>query len=533
MTRHQVIIGLDAGTTAVKAVAFGLDGGRRYSVLRDYPQHEPVPGRHEQDPQRVLAASVEALAECAAAVADADVVGVAVSTAMHGLIALDDQMQPITPLLTWADARAHAEARELHEAGVAHDLHRRTGAPVHPMTPLTKLRWFARHEPEVFASARWWVGLKDYVLWGLTGTLATELSSAGGTGMLDMATRSWSAEALTVADIDADRLPPILSTTAALTLAAEPARRAGLPPGTPVLVGAADGPLGNLGTGAVIPGVVGVSLGTSGAVRMVVPEPRVDEAGSLFCYALTDDAWAVGGAISNGGLVVRWAASALAPDVIARFPDRHPEVAVLDLADSVPPGADGLVVLPYLVAERAPLWDPDLPGAVLGLRIEHTRAHLIRASVEGVCRQLRAILDRVDALAPVTAARATGGAFRSRLWREVLAAMLERPLTVADDAEGTALGAAALGLYALGVTSTPLAATQMLASRDAEQVRTVTPDPELAATYTRLRAHIEGLADDVGRVATALAPLPRGQVTAEGDASGSWQLRASDRSPRP
>lgn len=506
MAAQRVVLGLDVGTSAVKAVAFGIGSRWRCCVVHDYPSRESPRGRDEQDPRTILDTAIRALAECVAAAASGEVVGIAVSTAMHGLIGLDDRCEPITPLVTWADARAGAEARTLRASGLARDLHRRTGAPVHPMTPLTKLRWFARHEPGTFAEARWWVGLKDYVLWGLTGRLVTELSSAGGTGMLDLATQSWSAEALAVAGVDAERLPPVLPTTATLPLAAEPARRIGLPPGTPVVLGAADGPLSNLGTGAVAPGVAGVSLGTSGAVRMMLARPRVDEEGSLFCYALTEDSWVLGGAVSNGGLVVRWAASAVAPDVVAQSPDRHPEDAVLDLAADVPPGADGLVVLPYLVAERAPLWDPSLPGAVLGLRLEHTRAHLVRACVEGVCLQLAAVLDRLDALVPVTAVRATGGALRSPVWREVLAAVLDRPLTIVDSAEGTALGAAALGLYALGLAASPQAGAESLIDTGDDPGDVVVARPELVATYRRLRASVAELADGLGRAVAALAP---------------------------
>ena len=267
------------------------------------------------------------------------------------------------------------------------------------MTPLAKLMWLHRHEPRICKDARWWLGLKDYLLLRLTGVVATELSSASGTGLLDMSSRSWSPEAVELAGISVDQLPEILPTTATLGLSPEAARRIGVPAGTPVVAGAADGPLGNLGTRALEPGVAGLSLGTSGAIRMVVPEPQVDDEGTLFCYALTDSVWVAGGAVSNGGIVVRWAGRALAPDLQDPEPARTDE-AVLGLAASVPAGSDGLVMLPYLMAERAPLWDPDLPGAYLGLRRDHGRAHLVRAAIEGVCLQLRIILDQLDRLHP-------------------------------------------------------------------------------------------------------------------------------------
>ncbi|MDQ3901706.1 MAG: gluconokinase [Actinomycetota bacterium] len=517
----QVVIGLDVGTTAVKAVAFGLASAWRRMALREYPLLEPAPGRHEQDPKTILTATTAALAECVDAVGDAEVLAISLSAAMHGLIALDATMRPITPVVTWADSRARDEARSLRESGIAAELHRRTGTPVHPMTPLTKLMWFSRHDRQIWAAARWWVGLKDYLLWELTGTLTTELSSAGGTGMLNMATRTWSPTALELAGISTWQLPPILPTTATLKLAAVPATRIGLPAGTPVVVGAADGPLGNLGTGAISPGVAGLSLGTSGAVRTVVPEPQVDDRHTLFCYALTESAWVLGGAISNGGLVVRWAGRALAPDLLGQSLEQHHDEALLELAASAPAGSDGLVMLPYLVAERAPLWDPDLPGAVLGLRVEHTRAHLVRAAVEGVCLQLRAILDQLDRLRPVTAVRATGGTFRSALWREVMAAVLAHPLFVVGDAEDTALGAAMLALLALGHASGLGDAAAQLPPPDAQGAAPVEAGPELVATYTQLRASLPGLIGALAPVAGALIPAtPVTNASAPPDTGG-------------
>jgi gluconokinase len=204
------------------------------------------------------------------------------------------------------------------------------------MSPLIKLIWFTRHEPELAGRVRWWVGLKDYVLHHLTGELVTELSSASATGLLDLKSRDWDAQSLDLAGIQADQLPPVLPTTTMLKLSEDAAQKIGLPGNLPVAVGAADGPLGNLGTGAIVPGVAGLSLGTSGAVRMAVPEPSFDAEGRLFCYALTNDLWVIGGAISNGGITLRWAGEAFAriwsPKVTqtltsSNSPPRHPRAA--------------------------------------------------------------------------------------------------------------------------------------------------------------------------------------------------------------
>ena len=502
-----VVVGLDVGTTGVKAAAFEIGSSWRRVAIREYPLLHPAPEQQVQDPDTLLTASGAALAECVAAAGAAKVAAISVSAGMHGLLALDADLRPLTPLITWADSRAHEEARALQRCGLAGALHARSGAPVHPMTPLTKLMWFARHEPRMLSSARWWIGLKEYLLARLTGTLATELSSASGTGLLDMATRGWSAEAIELCGVRADQLPPILATTDTLPLAADTARAVGLPAGTPVVAGAADGPLANLGTGAIAPGVAGLSVGTSGAVRMVVEEPYVDDAATLFCYALTDAQWVIGGAISNGGSIMRWAAGALAADVQAAAGAAQADGAVHALAASVPAGSEGLAMLPYVLGERAPLWNPDLHGAFLGLRPQHTRAHLVRAALEGVCLQMRIIVDRHDEVEPVHAGRATGGVFRSPLWRAVMAAALARPLHVVGDAEGTALGAAALALFALGRATTLAAAVDQLSDGTAAPPA-IKPDEDLVAIYDRARASIPAYVAALGAAAELFAPSP-------------------------
>jgi gluconokinase len=502
---EHVVVGLDVGTSGVKAVAFGLESSWQRTSVSEYALLEPQPGRHVQDPAAIVGAAGAALKQCVSEVAGAEIIGISVTAGMHGLLALDSDLRPLTALITWADGRAREEARSLHTSGTAAELHATTGVPVHPMSPLTKLMWFARHEPATWAAARWWVGLKDYVLLWLTGALVTELSSASGTGLLDMSARTWSGRALDVCGVDAGRLPEILPTTATLRLSAGTADAVGLPAGTPVVTGPADGPAANLGTGAITPGVAGLSLGTSGAVRMAVPHPRVDARGTLFCYALTDDQWFVGGSISNGARVLRWVAASLLPDMAANGVAGLDD-AVLELAATAPAGSDGLVMLPYLLPERAPLWDPDLPGAYIGLRSRHTRAHFVRAAVEGVCLQMRLILDALDELEAVSSVRGTGGAFGSPLWCEVMASTLGRPLAVVEGTEGTARGAAALGLVGLGYEKTLAGALDMLSGPDAPAPTVIDIDPRVVAVYDEVRASVPSLLAQLDAVAAAFNP---------------------------
>ena len=488
----RVVIGLDVGTTAAKASAFAIGGGWRASAGNEYPLQQPRPGWEVQEPELMWRALREGIAEIADAIGPAAVVGIGVSTAMHGLIGLDAERRPITPLLTWADSRAAAHAVRLRDDELGGRLHRASGTPIHSMSHLTKLIWFAEEDPQTAAAVHWWVGLKDYILLQLTGQLVTEVSNASGTGLLDLATRDWNPEALEVAGVRREQLPPVLPTTDSLPVLPELASELGLPEGVRVVFGAGDGPLGNLGVGALEPGVVGLSVGTSGAVRMVTDRPYVDEAGKLFCYNLADDAWVIGGAISNGGIVVRWGGDVFGVD-FAVAAEGHPDALLLDLAADVPIGAEGLVALPFLMAERAPLWNPTIPGAFLGVRRSHGREHFVRATVEGVALMLSTIVDELDRVTPVQQIRATGGVFRSTLWRDILAAALGKPLVVTDGAEGTALGAAALALYGLGEAPSLAAALVALGQDPDAGSDELVPDPADVAAYRAVRDRIPAL----------------------------------------
>jgi gluconokinase len=225
---------------------------------------------------------------------------------------------------------------------------------------------------------------------------------------------------------------------------------------------------------------------------MITDRPYVDAGGRLFCYALTDDAWVIGGAISNGGIVVRWGGDVFGAD-FAGSEGGNPDGLLLELARTVPIGADGLVMLPFLMAERAPLWNPTIPGAFLGVRRSHTREYFVRAAVEGVALMLSTIVDELDRVSPIRQIRATGGVFRSTVWREVLAAALGKPLVVTDGAEGTALGAAALALFALGEAESLREGLVRLGQDPSAGSDALVPDPDDVVAYRKVRSGIPAL----------------------------------------
>jgi gluconokinase len=496
----DLVVAIDVGTTATKVTAFAVDGRPVAAAEHGYPLHAPAPGRAEQDPDELLAAVQISLADVVAQVGADRVAGLALSSAMHTLMGLDGEGRPLTALTSWADTRAEPQADRLRADPSGLALHRRTGTPVHPMSPLPRLVWFAENEPDLCARVVRWAGIKEYLLLQLCDAWVMDHSIASATGLMNLETLAWDTEALQIARVTPAQLPALVPTTHVVRLTGQVASAVGLRAGTPVVVGAGDGPLANLGVGAVRPGMAACSLGTSGALRVVVDRPAVDPQGRVFCYALAPGLWVVGGAINNGGIVMRWALESLAPDL-----GPGAEKELLRLAAQVPPGSDGLLMLPSLLSERAPRWTSFTRGSYVGLTREHGRGHLFRAALEGVGLQLALVLESMrGAGLEVDEVRATGGVMRSELWQQLLADVLDMPIELLSGHQGSGYGAAILGMASLGLIDSiddAAAATRV--------VQTVRPEPGAVAVYAALRPIFNGLDDALAPSFAALRGLYR------------------------
>ncbi|MFG6502684.1 gluconokinase [Microbacterium sp. P05] len=485
----SLVIGLDLGTTSTKAVAFAVDGTQVATASHGYSLDTPHPGYAVQDPEAILAAALAATADVVAAVGAERIAGISFSSAMHSLLALDALYRPLTPVVTWGDTRADVQAERLRARVGGLELHRRTGTPLHPMSPLPKLLWYREVEPKLHESAAFWAGIKDWVLVRMCGALVIDHSLASATGLMNIHTLDWDDEALSIAGVSPEQLPELVRTRHILpNLTEEAALATGLPVDTRVVVGAGDGPLANLGIGAVRPGVAACSIGTSAALRVAVDKPAVDPQGGVFCYALTEDRWVIGGAINNGGATLEWVRHLLAPEL-----GDGDETELLELAARAQPGSGGLLMLPYLLSERAPHWSALPKGAFIGLTRAHSREHLIRAALEGVCLQLALVLQSMrDAGLEITQVRATGGATSNPLWREVLASALDMRVDFAEGQEGSSFGAALLGMDALGLIASIDVAADLIPIQDS-----MSPNPVAAAVYRRMQPLFAELYDQL------------------------------------
>ncbi|NGZ75085.1 gluconokinase [Saccharibacillus alkalitolerans] len=452
----KLMIGVDIGTTSTKAVVFKENGEVVSQANIGYPLHTPSPSVAEQDPDEIYRAAVRAIA---GAVREANaepehILLLSFSSAMHSVIGVDVEGAPVTPCITWADNRSASWTKKLKREMNGHEIYLRTGTPIHPMSPLSKLLWLRHDEPELFERSAKFVSIKEYVFFRLFGKYVIDHSVASATGMFNLEKLDWDEEALEAAGVTPERLSmPVPTTHIVKGLEPMLAEELGLSPDTPFIVGASDGVLSNLGVGAIRPGVVAATIGTSGAIRTVVDRPVTDPKGRFFCYALAPGLWVIGGPVNNGGMLFRWVRDEFAASEVetAKRLGIDPYDVLTRIAEQVRPGSEGLLFHPYLTGERAPLWNPDARGSFFGLTMNHRKEHMIRSVLEGVIFNLYTVmLAMEEQIGRPQKIHATGGFARSPLWRQMMADIFDQEVVVPESFESSCLGAAVLGLYALG-----------------------------------------------------------------------------------
>ncbi|WP_407673147.1 gluconokinase [Paenibacillus alkalitolerans] len=464
----KYVIGVDIGTTSTKSVLFSAGGSVISTDGIEYPLHSPAPAIAEQDPEEIFQAVIKTIHNAIekSKVNPSDIVCVSFSSAMHSIIAMDKEGRPLTKSITWADTRSSAWADKINSEMNGIDIYMRTGTPVHPMSPLSKLTWLRNEHPELVANTYKFISIKEYVFYKLFKKYVIDYSIASATGMFNLTSLHWDAEALEVAGISEDQLSGPVPTTYSLKGMDESfAKEMNLPSSTPFVVGASDGVLSNLGVNAIDPGVVAITIGTSGAIRTVTDRPVTDPQGRIFCYALTEKQWVIGGPVNNGGMILRWVRDQLGASEIetAKRLKKDPYEILADIAAQVKPGADGLLFHPYLSGERAPIWDANARGSFFGLGLHHKKEHLIRAVMEGIILNLYSVFLALEELigAP-NKIHATGGFARSELWRQMMADIFDKDVYVPESFESSCLGAAILGLYSLGEADSLRIVSQMV-----------------------------------------------------------------------
>ena len=440
-----LVVGVDVGTTGLKALAVTADGEVVARSEREYRLSTPRPGWAEQDPDDWVRAARQALAE----LPDADTVGL--SGQMHGLVCLDAAGELLRPAILWNDGRTGEECREIEERVGLERLIELTGNRALTGFTAPKLLWLRKHEPETYGRIASILLPKDYVRLRLFGERAIDVADASGTLLFDVAHRRWSDEVCAALDVPIQWLPPAYESTE--------------------VAGAGDQAAAALGVGVVEPGPLSVVLGTSGVVFSALPAYAADPEARAhtFCHAVPGRWHAMGVMLSAAGSL-RWL-----HDVVGDSLER-----LLDDAARWQPGVEGLVFLPYLAGERTPHADPDARGALTGLSIRHDRGAVVRAVLEGVAYGLRDCLEVLRGLGvEPTVGRVSGGGARSDLWLKILASVLGITLERMENEDGSAFGAALLGGVRAGVFgSAQEAVAATVRARDV-----IDPDPAWSSVY--------------------------------------------------
>lgn len=441
----KVFIGIDIGTTHTKAVACN----EKAVVISEYKEenksYHSIGDAAEQDAEEIFQNVLSAIKKTVDQLSGVGEISfISFSSAMHSLMALDEKGTPLTALLTWADKRSKKIAVSLAASNVGKQLWQQTGTPVHPMSPLCKIKWIKENLPEVFKSTAKFIGIKEYIFFKLFNKYIIDYSVASATGLLDINTLNWYKPALQFAGIDKEKLSALVSVFHTETaIQKKYIEQTGLRKDIPFIIGASDGCLANLGSGVLLPGQAALTIGTSGAIRKTIQKPSVDNKQRLFTYYLADNLFVQGGATNNGGNALRYW-------VQQHFPGADDFNKIIEHAFTVSPGCSGLVCLPYFFGERAPVWDADAKPVFSGAADTLTELHFVRAVMEGVCFTFRQLLYALEENGnTIDCIYASGGFIQSKQWVQMMTDILQKKIIICNTADASAMGAVFLGMKAM------------------------------------------------------------------------------------
>ena len=441
------VIGVDIGTGSTKAVAVDPQGNVLGTAQHFYGS--VTEGRKsEQNVYVVFGAFQQSIREVVTSLQQPPA-AISLSSAMHSIMALDERGIPLTPAMLWSDTRASEIAGSLRSSPFGKEIYLATGTPLHSMSPLCKIRWLSGNEPEVFRRAAKFISIKEFIWLQLFGEFVIDHSLASATGLFNIHSLQWEKTALSFARIKPQQLSlPVPVTYSKAGIKAEASNDMNLPAGTPFVIGGSDGTLANLGTLCLSSSEAAITIGTSAAVRITSTKPVEDVDRMIFNYRLDEKTFVCGGAVNNGGNVFKW----LLESIFANHTEVKTYEQLLEVISQVAPGSDGLLFLPYLHGERAPIWDEKSCGVYMGLSAKHTLHHFARAAAEGVCFALQHVLSSLEEVCgAVQQITISGGLVQSAAIMQLLADITGKKLEVQQNDDASAIGAAYLAQKAIGI----------------------------------------------------------------------------------
>ena len=485
----DLYMGIDIGTTGVRAALFDRDGNQKSIDYKEYPMICAQPGMAELDPSVVFSAFLEVTRNCInnSEINPKYIQAIGLGTQLFSFMALDREGNCLTNVITWADNRPLAQAEAVSREYDCGDLYNRTGCRAqHPKYPLSKILWLKETKPEIFERTYKFVSIKEYILFRLFGDFYIDYSDASASSCFNIHSFKWDKDILSgILGIGTDKFGEAVDCTHVLKgMKKEFADAMGLSEDIPVVIGAGDGMLANVGCGVFDDTSMSCTIGTSGALRIAVDKPLLDKMQRTWCYCYTKDTWVAGGAINNGGIVLKW----LRDNFEKQFSEEVKKGGngnIYELFDeyacSIPAGSEGLVFLPLLTGERSPNWNAKARGILYGLDLSHKPGHFVKAAMEGVMYRMFSIYEILDSISGrVKQIKCNGGYTNSDIWLKIQADVFGKEIAVAGIEEATAFGAAYTAMAAVGaIGSLNHELPVMKASR------VILPNPENGETYQK------------------------------------------------
>lgn len=450
----ECIITIDLGTGAVRVSAFDLKGNVIGFLRGAYPTFHSRPDYSEQDPEQVFITMLYSLKNFLNEKIHPKkykVVSLCFSAAMHSVMTADKNGVPLGNAIVWSDNRAKKESSDLKNSALANILYNATGTPIHPMSPLNKITWMKNHDKERFQRSHKFLSIKTYIIQQLTGEYVIDFSLASATGLLNIHTLDWEPDALKLAGITPNKLPalvPVFYSTAKLKR--EYQTSLGLSSSVRIIVGSSDGCLATLGGGIWGEGKATITIEDSGAVRVMGKKVLKDEKQRFFNYLLTEGNYVSGGPTNNGGVIFEWYAKQFGDFKRAFDLDESME-NLIDEASKVPAGSAGLLFLPYLQGERAPIWNANAKGVYFGLNIKHEQQHFTRATIEGILYAIYSIGKTLEEHRKIDSLCVNGRFVSFPFWSQMIADIFNKPVKMKNNYDSVAVGAFLIGATEMGI----------------------------------------------------------------------------------
>ena len=484
-------ITIDLGTAAVKVSAFDSNGNELGSNKGSYPTFQTRPDYSEQDPEQIFITMLYVLKNFLndkIHPRNFKVVSVCFSAAMHSVLMVDKYGVPLGNAIVWSDNRAKAEADDLKNSALGQILYNATGTPIHPMSPLNKITWLKNHDEERCKLAQKYLSIKSYIIHQLTGEYVMDYSLASATGLLNIHTLQWEPAALQHAGIHANQLPRLVPVFYAdAKLKKEYQASLGLTFKAKIIVGSSDGCLATLGGGIWGEGKATITIEDSGAVRVMGKKVLRDEKQRFFNYLITEGNYVSGGPTNNGGAVFEWFARQFGDFKRAYDLDDCLESLIADAA-KVLPGSAGLIFLPYLQGERAPIWNANAKGVYFGINIKHEKQHFVRATIEGILYAIYSIGKTLEEHRTIESLCVNGRFATSPFWTKMIADIFNKPVNTHFKKDSVAVGAFLLSATQAGIFKNLDEAAQTIKLPD-----TFTPNKQVHQVYMKHYAIYERL----------------------------------------